>query len=175
MQNLISEAVYANEGFVTYRNITAAWSEGIEGEIDWNPRQWIMLSTHGTLQKSQDEVYHTSLDYIPGSTFGSSVNVSRIFNTVKIVGNIGFNYVGSRSFLDFPHANLLFLPNGQTKLQPPVIPLGSYNTMDLSCKISLRAYWLTLAAQNIYNTRYEESEGTVAPGRFATIKIGYNF
>jgi outer membrane receptor for ferrienterochelin and colicin len=175
MQNLISEAVLANEGSVTFRNISAAWSEGVEGEMAWSPKQWILLSTHGTVQRSQDEFYHTSLDYVPGYTFGSSANVSRKFNLINVEGNIGFNYVGSRSFLDFPHANLLFLPNGQTKLQPPVIPLGSYNTMDLSCKISLRSYWLALAAQNIYNTRYEESEGTVAPGRFATVKIGYNF
>jgi outer membrane cobalamin receptor len=175
MQNLISEAAVLTDGSVTFRNISAAWSEGIEGEIDWNPLQWLLLSAHGTVQNSQDEFYHTSLDYVPGSTFGSSVNVSRIFNAIKIEGNIGFNYVGSRSFLDFPHPIVLVMPDGQSKLQPPVIPLGSYNTMDLSCKISLRAYWLTLAAQNIYNTSYEESAGAAAPGRFATVKIGYNF
>jgi len=176
MQNLISEAVSLSEGIVTYRNISAAWSEGVEGEIDWNPLPWLMLSTHGTIQNSRDEYYHTSLDYIPGSTFGSSVNVSRIFNAIKVEGNIGFNYVGSRSFLDFSHSEVLIMPDGESKLQPPPpVPLGSYNTMDLSFKISLKAYWFTLAAQNIYNTRYEENEGTLAPGRFATIKIGYNF
>ena len=175
MQNLISEAAFLDAGLVTYRNISAAWSEGIEGEADWNPLEWLILSTHGTIQKSFDEFYRTSLDYVPGYTFGSSASATRTFNTVKIEGQIGFNYVGSRSFLDFAHAEKLFMPDGQLKLRPPVIPLGSYNTLDLSCKITLKPYYFTLGAQNIFNTKYEESQGTLAPGRFASIKIGYNF
>jgi outer membrane receptor for ferrienterochelin and colicins len=176
MQNLIGEALELNIGSVTYRNISAAWSEGVEGEIGWSALPWLFLSTHGTIQKSQDEYYHTSLDYVPRYTFGSLVNAAHEFNAMKIEGNIGFNYVGSRSFLDFSNAQALITPTGQSKLllNPPV-QLGSYNTLDVSCKISRNAYFLTLSAQNIFNTKYEESEGALAPGRFATIKIGYNF
>jgi outer membrane receptor protein involved in Fe transport len=176
MQNLISEALELSVGSVTYRNISAAWSQGVEGEIGWSALSWLFLSTHGTIQKSQDEYYHTSLDYVPQYTFGGMANMSRQFNVLKAEGSVGFNYVGSRSFLDFSNAQALITPTGQSKLllNPPV-QLGSYNTVDVSCKISKKAYWLTLSAQNIFNTKYEESEGALAPGRFATIKIGYNF
>ncbi len=37
MENLIGEAVDLGVGSVTYRNISAAWSEGIEGEITLGP------------------------------------------------------------------------------------------------------------------------------------------
>ncbi|MGB7567316.1 MAG: TonB-dependent receptor [Chitinivibrionales bacterium] len=175
MQNLIGEAVDLDIGSVTYRNISAAWSEGIEGEIDWNPLLWLMLSAHGTVQNSNDEFYHTSLDYVPKYTFGSSANVSRKIKAIKVEGYLGVNYVGSRSFLDFPHADVLIMPNGQSLLRPLSIPLGSYTTTDLSCKISLKKYWFTIAAQNIFDATYEESEGALAPGRSVSIKIGYNF
>jgi hypothetical protein len=134
-----------------------------------------LLSTHGAVQNSNDEFYHTSLDYVPKYTFGSSANISREFKSLKVEGYIGNNYVGSRSFLDFPHADLLLLPNGASKLQAHSIPLPSYTTTDLSCKISRNAYWLSFAGQNIFNATYEESEGALAPGRSITIKIGYNF
>jgi Outer membrane receptor for ferrienterochelin and colicins len=175
MENLIGEAVDLGVGSVTYRNISAAWSEGIEGEIAWGPLQWLLLSTHGAVQNSNDEFYHTSLDYVPKYTFGGSANISREFKNLKVEGYIGNNYVGSRSFLDFPHAEVLILPSGDTKLRPHSIPLSSYNTTDLSCKISLRTCWFMLSAQNIFDATYEESEGTLAPGRSMTIKIGYNF
>jgi outer membrane receptor protein involved in Fe transport len=177
MQNLISEAAVLSQGSVTYRNISSAWSEGIEGEVTWSPMQWLLASAHCALQKSRDEYYDTTLDYVPGLTFGGSVIVSKMFNGVKIDGQIGYNFVGERTYLNFQDTNTtkIFTPFNGLVLRPASDTMSAYGTLDLSCKMAIKQYSITLAVQNLFNERYSESAGTLGPGRFATIKIGYNF
>lgn len=175
MQDLISEAIILSSGSVTYRNISSAWSEGIEAEIEWSPLQWLKLSPHATLQDSWDEFYRTTLDYVPKYTFGGQAIVSKEYNALKVEGQVGYTCVGARNFLDFSHPDVFIMPDGQTKLRPLSVALNSYNTVDLCCRVSLKSLWFTLAVQNIFNERYEESSGSLATGRFPSVKIGYNF
>lgn len=177
MKDLISQTVVSDTTgmYISHRNISRAWSAGFEGEIEWNPLQWLNVSTRGTIQKSRDSTYKTPLDYVPRYTLGFGLRASHKIGTVKLEGQAGFNYVGAREYQDFTKAEVL-ITNSGTKLKPMSIHLGAYNTTDLSVRVFLPRYvWLLLAAQNIFDEVYEESSGTLGPGRFASLKIGADF
>ncbi len=180
MTNLINQTIVSDRTstYVTHRNIANGWSRGIEMELEWKPREWLFLSPHGTIQSSRDETYKASLDYVPEYMFGCQVRISRVLASRKMEGQIGFNFVGKRSFLDFEHyenGTLISTLEG-LKYFPGSIALSSYGTLDMSYKIFLpKNFWLHAAVQNIFNTEYKETPGNLSPGRFATVKIGLDY
>jgi outer membrane cobalamin receptor len=181
MSDLIIQKVETKSGildtsiYVTHENSTQAWSKGIEFEMQWNPLRWFSLSSHATIEDSKDESNNVPLNYVPKYLLGNQIALSRVFNSIKTEGRIGYNYVGNRRFLDLEHARLSSTLRG-LQLKLPSVPLSSYQTVDLSCRISLpNKTWLLLAVQNLFNVEYEEAPGNLAPGRFATIKIGIEF
>ena len=161
--------------YITHKNISAAWSEGIEGEIEWRPLSWLLVTTHGTVQKSEDETSKAPLKEVPRYLFGCGADASRQFEKIKVTGQLRFNFVGGREFYDLSSVQWLNLPDGTSALGIPTPSISSYKTVDMSCTVSFERYRLTLAAQNIFNEKYEESAGNQSPGRFATIKVGYDF
>ncbi len=179
MDHLISQMVLLGTtgNYITHRNVTAAWSKGIEAEINWAPLSWLKASVHGTIEDSKDKTYNVPLDYVPTYLFGCMTTSMLKAATMKMEGQIGFNYVGARSFLDFEHTKrLLSTPQGEYVLDVPQVHLSSYGTLDLSCKVTtVSKVWFAVAVQNLLNMEYNESPGTLAPGRFATIKIGLDF
>ncbi|MDD5675626.1 MAG: TonB-dependent receptor, partial [Chitinivibrionales bacterium] len=178
MKDLISQTLINDSAgtYVSHRNIIAAYSEGLEGEMEWRPLKWLRLSTHGTLQNSKDLSTGSMLDYVPNFLFGGQAGASHKFSNIKVEGELGFNYVGKRKYVEISKDSLQFMPDGSLKLKPFFVNLASYNTVEISCKISLKQnLWLCLTAQNILNAIYEESGGTYGPGAFATVKIGYGF
>ncbi len=163
--------------YLTHQNIASAWSEGIEAEIAWTPLPWLMVSAQGTIEDSKDEFYDTPLDYIPNYLFGCRILASQAFERIKIECQIGFNYVGARSYLDFYRDNVgvLLTPEGP-KFDLSLVSAPPYGTFDLSCKVSfLKKLWFVVTAQNIFNVEYVETRGDLSPGRFASLKIGMDF
>jgi outer membrane receptor for ferrienterochelin and colicins len=161
--------------YITHRNISAAWTEGIEGEVEWRPLQWVLLSTHCTLQNSRDETTNGQLNEIPKVLLGFGADASRRIKAVKLDGQLRFNYVGGRQFLDLAHSTYVNNPDGTTSFGIPTPAISSYKTVDLALTCTVKHYRFTLGAQNIFNAKFEESAGNESPGRFATIKVGYDF
>jgi outer membrane receptor for ferrienterochelin and colicin len=180
MTNLINQVIKSDRTstWVTHQNIANGWSRGIEMELEWKPLEWLFLSPHGTIQTSRDETYKASLDYVPEFMFGCQVRLAHVLASRKMEGQIGFNYVGKRSFLDFEHYE-----NGKwvstlegLKYYPGSVALAPYTTLDMSYKIFLpENFWLHIAVQNIFNTVYKETPGNLSPGRMATVKIGLDY
>jgi outer membrane cobalamin receptor len=181
MSDLIVEKIGANSGvldttiYVTHENSLKAWSEGLEGEIRWDPVGWFSLSSHATFEDSRDVSKNVPLNYVPKYLIGNYLTLTHAFTSMKLEGRIGYNYVGNRSYLDLEHATLSSTLSGP-QLKLPNVALGSYQTLDVSCKMSFpKRTWLLVAVQNLFNVEYEESPGNLAPGRFATLKIGIDF
>ncbi|MBN1129408.1 MAG: TonB-dependent receptor [Chitinispirillaceae bacterium] len=175
MKDLISQVVFLQDTvpYVTHRNISAAWSKGIEGEIGWRLLAWMVCSANATVQHSLDKTYNTSLDYIPDYTAGCEAKASRRFTSFTIDGKIGFKLVGKRNYLDFANPTIR-LNDGS--IIPYHALLNPYHTVNVACKISsLTGLSCTVAAQNIFNEKYQEALGALATGRFATLKLGFAF
>jgi outer membrane receptor for ferrienterochelin and colicins len=175
MKDLISQAVFLQDSvpYVTHLNISAAWSAGIEGEIEWQPFPWLGFSVNATAQRSLDKTYNISLNYIPEYSAGGEAKASRRFSSCTIDGQIGVKHVGKRRYLDF--ANPLIILNDNS-IRPYPATLYPYQTVDVSCKISfLTRLSCTMTVQNIFNEKYQEALGALAPGRFGTIKMGMTF
>jgi outer membrane cobalamin receptor len=145
-------------------------------EIDWEALSWLTASSHATIEGSADKTYNGPLDYVPDYMFGCAATMTRKFDQLKVEGQLTFNYVGKRSYLDFADASLMSTPQGIWALNISQVRLSSYGTMDLSCKLWLsRGVWFAVMAQNLFNAEYEEAPGNLAPGRFATTKLGLDF
>jgi outer membrane receptor protein involved in Fe transport len=178
MDHLISQRIVLDSGasYVTHRNVTSAWSRGIEMEIDWKALPWLTASSHATIEGSADKTYNVPLDYVPDYLFGCAAAMTRKFDRLKVEGRLTFNYVGSRSYLDFADAGINGTPQGAWELRVPPVPLSSYGTMDVSCKVwPSGGIWIALTVQNLFNAEYEEAAGNLAPGRFALLKMGLDF
>ena len=175
MKDLISQTIISSES-VTHRNVSAAWSAGVEYEVQWQAVPWLRFTANGSFQNSKDETYMATLDYIPDNMFSGQAVVLQKVSKFKIEGQVGLNYVGQRSYLDFSKSQLLFMPDLTIQLRPLVIPLAPYTTVDMSCKFFPdERFWIALMVQNVLDIRYQEAIGTLAPGRFATIKAGWDF
>lgn len=188
MQDLISPTFDISNGTITQRNISGATSEGIESEIDWHPAPWVAVSPHATFHKSSQHspntvtvrekdssVINATLDYVPDLLAGCGLSLSRDVGGAKIDAQIGYNYVGKRIFADMAKEWVKSELDG-LKYYIPFLPLPSYHLFDISCRCTLRnRYWFSIGVQNLSGVKYRESGGNIAPGRFATVKVGYDF
>ena len=126
------------------------------------------------------------LDYIP--THKGSIG----FRTTHWVGPIRLSFtfdelfIGERYFLNFNNVKigdpdeLRIIPDPRDltkppKVNPPLDLLPAYARTDLMLRCMYRQYRLTVAIQNLFNAEYEESYGTLAPKRLATVKLGAQF
>jgi outer membrane cobalamin receptor len=177
MNDLISQAVIFDSvrASVTHRNITSAWSEGIEGESSWRVAPWLLLIANGTLQDSRDEKYHVTLDYVPHYTAGFAANGFFKIGNAKFEANAGIKQVGKRIYLDFEKATYQETVSGG-RINVPIIPLDPYNLINFACRMTLPAkIWFSLTVQNVLNAKAEEAKGSFTTGRFASIKTGLDF
>jgi outer membrane cobalamin receptor len=186
MKDLIGTVVDLKTGQISQRNISTARSEGIEAEVEWHTVPWMVIAPHVTFQKSSqqsDEIIAVldgnattaSLDYVPNVLAGCLINFERRAGPGKIDAQIGYNFVGKRMFADMASDTLVFTPGG-LKYKTPFMTLPNYHTFDISCRYKLmNRWWLSVLVQNFFNVKYRESGGDDAPGRFATLKVGYDF
>lgn len=191
MRDLICpQIVFEPDTAVSHKNISKAWSRGIEFDAEWKPLKWLDLSANYVLQDSRDEhigdvrkkfgekPYEVSLDYIPNHTVNMILYVKKNINKLSIGGTIQESFVGKKTFLDWTASGdqglqLLLDEGGKVYALPPEVKLHSYWRTDLGIKVCyINRVWIALNIQNLFNAEFEESGGTLAPGRFATIKIG---
>jgi outer membrane receptor for ferrienterochelin and colicins len=178
MNNLISQAVIFDslQASVTHRNITKAWSEGVEGESSWRVAPWLLLIANGTLQDSRDEKYHITLDYVPHYTAGFTANGFFKIGNAKFEANAGIKQVGYRKYLAFEDAKKYQETVSGGRIDVPIIPLDPYNLINFACRMTLPSkIWYSLTVQNVFNVKAEEAKGSFTTGRFASIKTGLDF
>jgi outer membrane receptor for ferrienterochelin and colicins len=178
MQDLISQMIIkidTNANSVGHRNISDAWSKGIEGEVHWQALHWLGVTVNGTVQRSKDKTYDVPLDYIPEFTNNYKTIVSYPFKRMRLDGEMGIIHVGKRSYLNFAKAGIDETPDGR-RLYVPLLSLDPHTSLDLSCKVTFPNHvWLAITVQNLLNAQWEEAVGTFLPRRFASIKIGVDF
>jgi outer membrane receptor for ferrienterochelin and colicins len=178
MKDLISQMVKEIDtvkNTVTHRNISDAWSKGIEGEVHWRALPWLGLMINGTVQRSKDKTYDVSLDYIPEFTTSVKTTASYPFKRMRLEGELGIIHVGKRTYLNFAKAGIDETPDGR-RLYVPLLSLDPHTSLDLSCKFSFSTHvWLAITVQNLLNAQWEEAVGTFMPQRFASIKTGVTF
>lgn len=177
MQDLISQMVRIDStgAQVTHRNISDAWSRGLEGEITWRAMPWVEYRITGTLQQSLDKTYNVPLDYIPAYTAGFKPRFRTAVGSARVEGEIGFSLVGTRSYLDFTNAGLEMTPDG-LRLDVPRISLDPHSCVDLGCRVTFpNMITASAAIQNVLNGEWEEAVGTLVPKRFASITLGWSF
>jgi outer membrane receptor for ferrienterochelin and colicins len=178
MKDLISQMVKeidTTKNTVTHRNISDAWSMGVEAEATYRVLPWLGLTLNGTIQRSKDKTYDVSLDYIPEFTANFKTTVSYPFKRTRLDGEMAINHVGTRRYLYFTKAGIDETPDGR-RLYVPVLTLDPHTSLDLSCKYSFSSHvWCAITMQNLLNAQWEEAVGTFVPRRFASIKTGISF
>ncbi|MBN2035880.1 MAG: TonB-dependent receptor, partial [Chitinispirillaceae bacterium] len=174
MSNLISQMIHTIDtgtSSITHRNVSHAWSRGMEGEISWHRFSWLGITINGTLQQSKDKMYDVPLDYIPQYTGGLKATGSYPLRWLQIDGECGITHVGQRNYSDFANAGTNDTPDGR-RLFVPLVSLDPHSRVDLACKIILTPrLTFSAAVQNLLNAKWEEAAGTFMPQRFATIKV----
>ena len=55
MKDLISQTLDVSNYAVTYKNITSAWSRGLETEFDWQVKTWLSVFSNYVFQVSRNE------------------------------------------------------------------------------------------------------------------------
>jgi len=138
------------------------------------------------------------LDYIPRHKGSAGLRLSRTFNKAKVFFTFDEMIVGTRHYLNFiqlrtgsdasdldlsdmlkridPVTKELVNPRDyKVKISPPYEKLPTYLRTDLLLRCDVGRFFGTVSVQNLFNADYEESFGTLAPGRLATIKIGAQF
>jgi len=185
---------------VTHQNTSDAWSRGIETEAEWNALRWLSLDGNYVFQQSRDENASDvrrlfgetdpdiSLDYIPNHSASVGLGLKKRFGKVELAGHVSEGYVGRRSYLEWTniptdslnilkHIKILPVEDGYDVLvNPPKTKLPPYWRTDLSANARLgRFVVVNVTIQNLFNAQFEESGGTHAPGRFASVKVEVEF
>lgn len=174
MKDMVSQALIRDsaETYVSHRNISRAWSEGIENELQWRPIPWFWFSANTCFQNSFDETYYQKLDYVPDYTLGLRSGLSWRMKYISTLATVGFRRIGPRSYLDFTVESR---PGDQLILNPKSVLLDPYHVIDISFKFTFSRYTLLLTGQNLLNAPGQEAGGTLIPGRFASMKLGISF
>jgi outer membrane receptor for ferrienterochelin and colicins len=189
MRDLIVPDIDIRSGFVSHRNISQSWSRGIETEAEYQPFQWMGLTFGYVFQQSRD-VHSTSLyrkfgnlfgnpkvplDYIPEHSVNIQFQANRRFGQMRAEGSVLENYTSERKYQEYSEIVGGGIVGGEIIPIPPIYSLKPYWRTDASLKWHFNAHiWAGFFIQNIFNAEYEEASGTLAPGRFATIKVGGN-
>jgi|GEM_PF-743625 len=192
MDGLIVPAVDPQTMAVTQKNTTRAWSRGIECEAEWQALSWLTATGGYTFQQTRDESatdmrklfgksdYLVPLDYMPDHAFDIGLGFTKRLGIVGVQASVSESYVGGRSYLEWTQVqmgpdNIRFdLVDGSYRfyISPDMISLPAYWRTDLSAVVDIGRYFrVSLTIQNLFDAQFEESGGTYAPGRFASIKF----
>lgn len=185
---------------ITHTNVDSAWSRGLEFEIEWQAVPWLNLSTNIVWQKTRNERagevrkvftnknyskddYDVPLDYVPNITSDVGIRVSKEFDNFLLETTISESFIGKRSYQGWTDiddsTDLKIIPDDDKLniyIDPPQVDLPSYWRTDFGIKCTFKErVWIALNIQNLFNAEFEEHGGSLATGRFATIKIGGGF
>lgn len=183
---------------VTHFNISDAWSKGIELEVQWQAIGWLFIYANFVFQKSYDEYANkvifdifkkddyeeATLDYVPQVTSDFGMRFKKDFGNFLFNASISESFVGERNYLDL--TSVVIDPNEPWEtiqiiddivyVLPNQMPLDPYWRTDIGLKLTYKKFVsFTVNVQNLFDAEFEESGGNLAPGRFASIKIGCKF
>jgi outer membrane receptor protein involved in Fe transport len=144
----------------------------------------------GRLPEGED--WRVPLDYVPRSMAHMGLRIRKEWDAVALEGSLSESFVGERAFQEFAGLKpeerpeqQFWLVNagkpGETDLRvrylnPPLVTFAPYWRTDVAVRMHIHErYTVALAIQNLTDAVFEESMGTEAPGRFATIEVGYRF
>jgi outer membrane cobalamin receptor len=202
MRDLIGQGVElaGSRVYTTHQNISRAWSTGIELEAQYRLTRKITVRGSYVFQQSRNEsasenarlfkrqlpdrsgINETDiqLDYIPAHKGSIGGAVSHAFGPVLLSLSLDELLVGKRTYLNFAEISvepgrIMFYEN-KVRINPPLTELPMYVRTDINLRGDIgNHFFLTVGMQNCFDARYEESFGTYAPGRLATLKAGIDF
>jgi outer membrane receptor protein involved in Fe transport len=181
MDELISPVITIDtaslRAVVSYRNIATAWSGGCDLQATLTPLPWLDLSVGYALTQSRDVDLDVPLDYIPRHSGVVSLGLSYPFKRSVLQFSLSEQLVGERWFFDWQNTeqDYTVVERGAQRYGIPdpseQVRLAPYARTDLSLGIAIvERLDLSVAAQNLFDARYEESGGTFATGRFITLR-----
>jgi len=154
---------------VSHKNVSKAWSWGLENEISWRMYGWIGAKLNYSFTKSENETYRQPLDYIPEHKGNMQIDLSRRIFTGNIGISLDEGYVGERSCPDWSHP---IIRTDDLSFIPHYVRLHSYWRTDCTFFWNFAGrYTLSITAQNLFNAHFEESSGTLSSGRLAALKV----
>jgi len=187
MDDLITPSVSARAGGQTdvhFRNISQAWSTGCELGADLTLPAWVRWYANYTYTYSQDldileEIGSVQpLDYVPPHTVNLGVEVKRDIGRLTLSGSLSEAWVARRSYLNWQGGAIWEWQTSENidYILPDRVWLHSYWRTDLALRLSYRDYaFIAVTASNLFNARYEESGGVLAPGRLVAFRVGGGF
>lgn len=159
---------------VTHRNISNAWSWGLENELSWKKFQLVSAKLNYSYTRSRNETYSAPLDYIPEHKGNCQVDLFKKIGNGSVTVSIDEGYVGERSCPDWSHPSIIFA--GTTVMDPHYIQLNPYWRTDLSVSATFAMrYTVSINTQNLFDAKIEESAGTLSPGRLMVVKVKFVF
>jgi outer membrane cobalamin receptor len=155
---------------VTHRNISNAWSWGVENELSWKQFQPVSVKLNYSYTRSRNETFLAPLDYIPEHKGNCQVDIFKKIGNGSVTVSMDEGYVGERSCPDWTHPSIIFA--GTTIMDPHYVQLSPYWRTDLavSASFALR-YTVSINMQNLFDAKIEESSGSLSPGRFMVVKV----
>ncbi|MBD3319998.1 MAG: TonB-dependent receptor, partial [Chitinivibrionales bacterium] len=163
---------------VTFRNLAAAWSKGIEFEGAWSPVEWIIPFFNITFQKSEDMHYNVPLDYVPSVKASFGFDLSKTFGNYSLDIHFDEGVVGKRSYLNWQTPSIkdvrIIYDGPEPEVIPPERELDEYFRTDVKVRCEYKArMWGEFSALNLFNAEFEEAGGTIAPARLVYLGIGF--
>ena len=155
---------------ISHRNISNAWSWGLENELSWKQFQLISAKLNYSYTRSRNETYSAPLDYIPEHKGNLQVDLYKKIGNGSLTVSIDEGYVSERSCPDWAHPEIIFATT--TIMDPHYVQLEPYWRTDLAVSATFgMRYTIALSAQNLFNAKIEESAGNLSPGRLMVVKV----
>lgn len=144
----------------SFRNISEAWSRGIEMELNSRLVGGLGLHLAATLQETRDTTAHTDLQHIPAEIFGAGLRYSGDAGICEVQASLDGVYSSSRQYADTSTGMWL--------------ELDSYFRADASLDLIFhRVYKIGVSAMNLFDEDYQESPViNPAPGRVVAVRAG---
>ncbi len=162
----------ADGALITHKNVNSASSLGVENVLELKALKYLTGELSYTWQTSEVSNSGVALDYVPQHTFALKLLGGKSWGAITCDGSASFLYTGGRVFRDLNNSYLSVMPD-TVLMKTPVVALDPYHRIDLTLKASYHdRYWITFMVQNMLEAIIEESPGTLAPGRFASLEFG---
>jgi len=157
---------------VTHKNVSDAWSWGIESETAWKKYRWVGAKVNYAFTKSENETYKAPLDYIPEHKGNLQLDLNWFYTDGVLGLFVDEGFVGERQGPDWKSKSTIVFNNNSVEIRPRYVKLQPYWRTDctVNCTFASR-YTVSVAIQNLFNAQFEESPGTLSPSRLAVLKV----
>lgn len=152
---IVTTAVPGERGIIQYQNLASSWSTGMEAALEWRPYPWLTLFGNYTFLQSHDQENDTRIQNLPDHKFNLGVRLNYRWRDWRFYGTVVETFVGERTVQ----------PLGTTTFTD--MPSFAITDLALSaCYKELATVGVTV--QNLFDRKYSETRGYLAPGRLVT-------